>query len=138
MALGVQQWKIIQHHSDFSTIEMLASLVQETGLSSTFDRGSARLLFTVRSICELYVSVICSGIPRRRSGQSAVPRGRGPQQRNVLDTLDPHAWHRPPHQIGPAKRRAVNGLGGQSPPVVPPHFHGTCEETTRPVADHLP
>ena len=39
-------------------IEMLTSLVQEAGLSSTSDRGSARLLFTVRSICELYVSVV--------------------------------------------------------------------------------
>ncbi|XP_057365383.1 centromere/kinetochore protein zw10 homolog [Daphnia carinata] len=39
-------------------IEMLTNLVQEAGLSSATERSSARLLFTVRSICELYVSVV--------------------------------------------------------------------------------
>lgn len=39
-------------------IEMLTNLVQEAGLSSASERSSARLLFTVRSICELYVSVV--------------------------------------------------------------------------------
>lgn len=39
-------------------IEMLTTLVQEAGLRSATERSSARLLFTVRSICELYVSVV--------------------------------------------------------------------------------
>lgn len=39
-------------------IDMLTSLVQEAGLSSATERSSARLLFTVRSICELYISVV--------------------------------------------------------------------------------
>lgn len=39
-------------------IEMLTGLVQEAGLTSATERSSARLLFTVRSICELYLSVV--------------------------------------------------------------------------------
>lgn len=39
-------------------IDMLTGLVQEAGLSSATERSSARLLFTVRSICELYLSVV--------------------------------------------------------------------------------
>lgn len=39
-------------------IQMLTTLVQEAGLSCATERSSARLLFTVRSICELYISVV--------------------------------------------------------------------------------
>lgn len=39
-------------------IELLTTLVQEAGLASATERSSARLLFTVRSICELYISVV--------------------------------------------------------------------------------
>lgn len=39
-------------------IEMLTNLVQEAGSPGATERSSARLLFTVRSVCELYVSVV--------------------------------------------------------------------------------
>jgi hypothetical protein len=35
---------------------MLTKLVQEAGLSNVTERSSASLLFTVQSICELYIS----------------------------------------------------------------------------------
>lgn len=39
-------------------IELLSSLINEAVLCSATERCAARLLFTVRSICELYVSVV--------------------------------------------------------------------------------
>jgi len=39
-------------------VELLTDLVREAGLSSTLERCVARLLFTVRSIVELFVSVL--------------------------------------------------------------------------------
>jgi len=39
-------------------VELITALVAEAGLPGASERCSARLLFTVRSVCELYISVV--------------------------------------------------------------------------------
>ena len=39
-------------------VELITSLIVEAGLPGASERCSARLLYTVRSVCELYISVV--------------------------------------------------------------------------------